>query len=173
MSASQQDEFLNCYVRFQGDVFAYIATLLPRRQDADEVFSEVSLILWRKWSEYDPTRDFLPWARAIAFNEIRNHLRRIRRKAVTLSDELLAQLADTRELTDETFAARRDALNDCMKGVSRDEQSLLQQCYEGPQTIRQVAKTIGVRESALYMRLHRIRQFLHECIDYRLVDEAG
>src|SRR4051794_9938980 len=61
-SSWQQDQFVEQFIRSQGRVYAYIVTLLPNRDDTEEVFQQTSLALWKKWQEFDPTRDFVRWA---------------------------------------------------------------------------------------------------------------
>jgi RNA polymerase sigma-70 factor (ECF subfamily) len=160
-------------VRHQGGLYGYIASFLPRWDAAEEIFSNVCLILWKKWDRYDATREFMPWARAIAFNEIRNHLRRTRRKSLAFSEDLMAQLAATREQCDELLEARREALGGCLQGLLPDECSQLERFYEGRETGQQIARSLKISAAAFYMRMHRLRDFLHECIDFRLEKEGA
>jgi RNA polymerase sigma-70 factor (ECF subfamily) len=61
-SSPQHDQFVERFVRSQDRIYAYVATLLPNRADAEEVFQQTSLILWKKWQQFDPSRDFVRWA---------------------------------------------------------------------------------------------------------------
>ena len=76
MAIADRDDFAEQLVRNQRRVFAYIVTLLSNRDDAEDVFQSTCLILWRKWEEFDPGRDFFTWSCGIAHNEARNLLRR-------------------------------------------------------------------------------------------------
>ena len=79
----------------QADIYRYILSVVGHRADTDELFQQTTLTLWKIWDRYDASRDFLPWAFAIAHNEIRNFLRRQRRPRL-LSDELIAELTERR-----------------------------------------------------------------------------
>jgi RNA polymerase sigma-70 factor, ECF subfamily len=77
MDASpQHDQFVERFVRSQDRIYAYVATLLPNRADAEEVFRQTSLILWKRWQQFDPDRDFVRWACGIAHHEVQNFLRK-------------------------------------------------------------------------------------------------
>ena len=63
---TDQDLFAELFVTHQSRVYGFIATMLPNRSEAEEVFQQTSLILWKKWHEYDPQRNFLNWACGVA-----------------------------------------------------------------------------------------------------------
>lgn len=75
MPSTPQDDFARLFIENQGRLYGYIATLLPNRDDAEEVLQRTSMVLWQKWENYETDRGFLPWARGIALNEVRNLLR--------------------------------------------------------------------------------------------------
>ena len=64
MGPLNSDQFMELFVTAQSQVYGYIATLLPNRADADDLFQQTSLVLWRKREQYDPSRAFLSWALA-------------------------------------------------------------------------------------------------------------
>ena len=173
MQDHDRQQFHEQFVAFQGSLFGYIVSLVTHRADAEEIFSRVSLTLWEKWDRFDASRHFLPWARAIAFNEVRNYRRARSRSHVDLSHELVDQLASTREKHDALFERRVSALKECLAGMQDEERQLLESCYASGRSIKEIATEMSTTPGALYMRLHRIRQFLHECIDYRLAEEAS
>lgn len=173
MENEQHGRFHELFVRHQGQLYAYIATLLPNRHYAEEVFSEVSLVLWKKFDIFDSTREFLPWARAVAYNEVRNFRRRKHHQMVLMSDELTSLLAETREKQDEWLESRNEALKQCMLGLVPDERELIERYYGGRSSAKALAKVLRTTPAAVYMRMYRIRQFLHECIDQRLAAEKA
>ena len=96
MPPLSNDDFIERFVGVQSQVFGYIATLLPMQADADDLFQQTSLVLWKKREQYDPSRNFISWALGIAHNEVRNFLRKRHRRGVCLSDALVERLADLR-----------------------------------------------------------------------------
>jgi len=96
-SSSQQDLFVEQFVRSQGRVYAYIVTLLPNRDDAEEVFQQTSLALWKKWQEFDPKRDFVRWACGMAHLEVCSFMRKHSgRPRVDLCEDVLLEVAQVR-----------------------------------------------------------------------------
>lgn len=161
-----QDEFAKQLISSQARLYSYIATLLPNRDDAEDVLQRTSLILWQKWDRFDGSRPFLPWARGIALNEIRNFLRLSERKNVHLSEPIIAVLAE--EIDDEHSQDRTDALVACLGNLEARQRHLLEQCYLGSSGVKAAAASMSSSTDAIYMRLHRIRKLLIECINKRL-----
>jgi RNA polymerase sigma-70 factor (ECF subfamily) len=172
-SLSDHDRFVEQFVRSQDRVYAYIVTLLPNRTDAEEVFQQTSLALWKKWPQYDPARDFIRWACGMAHLEVAVFLRkRSAAGASSLSEDVLVELAYTRLDMQDSLEARRQALRDCLEKLQRQSRELLERCYAGKDTIRDIAQELGIRPNALYMTLKRLRRTLLGCINNRLVAEG-
>jgi len=171
MAFGDRDDFAEQLVRNQHRVFAYIVTLLADRDDAEDAFQSTCLILWKKWEEFDPGRDFFVWACGVAHNEVRNMLRRQHRGRLHLSDDLLAQIAETRLKADKFLEARSQFLALCLEKLSEAQRQLVEDCYLGDRPIKAIAEEMGISPAALTMRLQRIRKILFECLDLALKDE--
>src|SRR5215469_17587546 len=93
----EHDQFIERFIRSQDRIYAYVVTLLPNRTDAEEVFQQTSLVLWKKWQQFDPARDFVAWACGIAHYEVRNFLRKHKDKArVYLSEDIMEEMTRVR-----------------------------------------------------------------------------
>lgn len=170
MPSTPQDEFARLFIENQGRLYAYIATLLPHRDDAEEVLQRTSMVLWQKWDQFDPERPFLPWARGVAVYEVRNLLRRSDRRNVHLSEPILELLVA--EMANRPEEGRAAALSKCMERLQRRQRELVEQCYLGSLGVKAVAEAVGLSPDALYMRLHRIRKTLAECINREVANGA-
>ena len=168
---SPQDAFAQEFIRNQGKLYGYIATLLPHRDDAEDVLQRTSLILWQKWEKFDTNRGFLPWARGIALNEIRNLLRRSERRNVHLSEPIIAMLAE--ELEEDTNEDRVEALAICLSRLEDTQRNLLERCYLGSSGVKSVAAAMNSSAASIYMRLHRMRRMLVDCINKRMSSEMA
>ena len=172
-SSAQHDQFVERFVRFQDRIYAYVATLLPNRADAEEVFQQTSLILWRKWQEFDLERDFVAWACGIAYYEVRNFLRQHRDRArVYLSEDVLEEVARVQVELHDVLEARLDALKHCLDQLNPDNRRLLERCYAGKDSIKTIAEDLGQTPNVLYMILKRLRRALFECINRSLAAEG-
>jgi RNA polymerase sigma-70 factor (ECF subfamily) len=171
-SCQQHDQFVERFVRSQDRIYAYVAMLLPNRADAEEVFQQTSLVLWKKWQQFDPGRDFVRWACGIAHHEVRNFLRKHTDKGrVYLSEDVLAEVAQVRLESHDMLEARRHALRHCLDQLNQAKRELLERCYAGKDTIKTIAKDLGQRPNVLYMTLKRLRRALFECINRTLAAE--
>ncbi|MDM4019196.1 sigma-70 family RNA polymerase sigma factor [Roseiconus lacunae] len=165
---SHQDDFALYYIKNQGRVYAYIATLVPNRSDAEDLLQRTSLVMWQKWDRFDPRYGFLPWARGIALNEIRNYLRRSERRNVQLSEAVVSMLAEHSEQVADSD--RSEALSVCLQSLEEKQRALLEGCYLESAGCKSTAESMGISVDAVYMRLHRIRRFLVHCIEGRVSD---
>jgi RNA polymerase sigma-70 factor (ECF subfamily) len=172
-SSGKHDHFIERFVRSQDRIFAYVATLLPNRADAEEVFQQTSLILWKKWQQFDPSRDFVRWACGIAYHEVCNFLRKHADKGrVYLSESVLATVADVRLEFHDILESRRSALRRCLDQLSQEHRTLLERCYAGKDNIKRIAADLGRPPNAVYMTLKRLRRALFDCINRSLTAES-
>src|SRR5688572_953544 len=93
-SSQSHDTFAELFVLNQRRIYGYIATLLGNSSDVEEVFQQTSLLLWKKWQQFDPNCDFSRWACGIAHNQVRNFVRLHRHRDVYFSQAMLDDLAD-------------------------------------------------------------------------------
>jgi RNA polymerase sigma-70 factor, ECF subfamily len=161
----QYERFVQLFARTRESLFAYIFTLLPHWSDAEDVFQQTSLVLWRKFGEFEPESNFLAWACRVAFFEVRNFQRVASRDRLRFSDAVLAQLAEQRVVNPEIANRKRDLLLDCIAKLSDDQRALLVRTYEDEKTIRQLADELDRAPQTLYNRLNHIRRTLFECVE--------
>ena len=71
---TDHEAFLRLFTRFEGNLRAFVASLLPTWEGVDEVMQESSIVLWKKFAEFDQTADdgFLDWSFMIARYEVLN-----------------------------------------------------------------------------------------------------
>jgi RNA polymerase sigma-70 factor (ECF subfamily) len=161
--------FAERFVRNENRVYRYIFSLVPRRSEAEELFQETSLTLWKTWSRYDPNVDFLSWAFGIARNLARNHLRkRGNQPRLLLDDRVLDELAERRMLEDSSFEERRLTLRGCLERLPSGSRRLVEEVYGGERSMKDIAESQAQTPNAVYKLLRRIRAALSDCIDRKL-----
>lgn len=147
-------------------LYVYISTLLPVSSEAEDVFQQTCLALWQKRHQYSPERPFLAWAYGFARNEVLRHMRNARSPLRYLSQDLLEELAVREEaVISAGDEARRSALDACLEQMMAAQRALLQRCYQGTESIKDVAAEMRISPAALTMRLQRLRHALVKCID--------
>lgn len=167
-SRADPDAFLRLLLGHQRQIYAFIGTLLPQAVELDDVYQQTCLALWEHRGQFDAARPFLPWAYAFARHEVFNFLRRERRTGVALSTGLLERIATAREQEDATAAARRAALEECVRKLSEPQRDLLRKRYAGDITLEALAAQTATTAAALTMRLQRVRHALLRCVEQAL-----
>jgi RNA polymerase sigma-70 factor, ECF subfamily len=161
----QYEQFVQWFARVRDDLFAYIFALLPNWSDAEDVFQQTSLVLWRKFGEFEPDSNFLAWACRVAFFEVRNFQRVASRDRLRFGDALLEQLAEQRVVSLENASRRREFLLDCIAKLSDDQRALLVRTYEDDKSVRELAGEFHRAPQTLYNRLNFIRRALFDCVE--------
>jgi RNA polymerase sigma-70 factor (ECF subfamily) len=166
-------DFAALFVRSQRRIYGFILTLVPNCNDADEIFQETSLILWKKAEEYDARRDFVPWACGIAQNVVRNFRTKQARESCVFGDDLVAQIAEVRESRGDWLDEKLSALSACMERLSDAQRAMLRDFYGERTSASEMAAQLQIAENALYQRLHRIRRRLLDCVTGALQREKS
>jgi len=63
-------------------------------------------------------------------------------------------------------------LDECIKRLTGQQREIIERCYGGAMSIKEVADSLGRTATGLYKALNRIRQVLWECIEHSLAQEA-
>jgi RNA polymerase sigma-70 factor (ECF subfamily) len=172
-TSSTASDFAACLRQHQARLYGYIHSLLRDLNDADDLFQQTTLILWKKFAEYDPRRSFFSWACGIARLEVANFLRSRGRQRLYFSDDLNLLLIEAQaEVAEEELEARREALSGCVEKLRQPDRELLLECYGGQSDVPDVAERHGRSPQSVYNSLRRIRRALFECIARTLDRQA-
>jgi RNA polymerase sigma-70 factor (ECF subfamily) len=163
--ARQHDQFVKLLEEHQGRVFGYILALVHNFADADDIFQLTSMVIWRKFHEFELGTNFVRWACDIARLEALSYLKLKRRRPLLLSEDLQLDLAAIQSENDlVTIDHRQDALAHCLEKVSADNRRLLELCYGGGGSIEQISAQLGRSKHSIYNSLRRIRAALSQCV---------
>jgi len=171
MNPSQHDQFAELFVRNENRIYRYILTLMPNWADADEIFQQTCLTVWKRWEEFDLKRPFTPWACGIAHNLVRNVSRKGERGQVLLGEEVLDTLGALRLEQEDALEEHREALAGCLGRLPREQRELIEDYYAGGQDVGSLARRLGRTPNVVYKTLRKVRGMLHDCITGAL--EAG
>ncbi|RCS47797.1 RNA polymerase subunit sigma-70 [Bremerella cremea] len=166
---SDPPPFVELIVKSERPLMRYIRTLVPKLDDAEEVWQATAIVLWEKFDEYDPERDFIPWAQRFAYFETLRFRRRVARDRMVFSESVMQTLAETHEASREKLDARSLALRKCLDQLVPRDLALLRSRYETDTTIHDLAQTLNTTAKTLYRRLDRIRERLGQCVRRRVL----
>ena len=141
--------------------------------DADDLFQQTSIALWKKFDQYDPVRPFIPWAFGVARYEVSNFLRSRFRDRLYFSDELNLKLIEAHEeFGAESDESRLAALEGCITRLRQRDQDLLGACYGRSVRIPEIAREWGRSTQSIHNSLKRIRHALCDCVRRSLAREG-
>jgi len=171
--ADDRSERQELFVRLLSDAYpairACVTTLVINRSDADDVYQEVCVVLWRRFDEFDFGASFRRWACGIALNCARDYWKREKkRRGVALSDEALTRLARVREGCVELIELRRELLDECIEQLPEKDRQIIRDSYADQSSLIDVARDMGRSVASLYAKLSRIRQRLADCVQKKM-----
>jgi len=161
--------FLSRFTECEGRLRAYLWSMLPTWDGVDDVMQNASLVMWRKFDQYDPDTLFVKWATVVCRFEALKYRRTKARDRHVFSDDLL-EILGTEEADDHEQLFRREkvALRECLEEVPEKHRQILMAAYAKGAKIKDVAQEAGRTPTSVYKMLNRLRDKLGECIEARL-----
>lgn len=144
--------FEQLYRAHAGAVKAYAVRRASSDTIADDLVSDVFLVVWRRLD--DVPEQPVPWLLAIARRALANR-RRSERRAAALSDRL-ASLRRPVAASPETG----DGLLDALAGLPEPDRELLMLVAWDGLEPSEIAQLLGIRPGTVGVRLHRARRRL-------------
>ena len=169
---TRDELFLQLLLAHERRIFAFIFALVPAWSDAEDLLQETSLVLWRKWNEFQPGTDFAAWALTIARYQVLGFRKKQKRERVHFSDETVEMLADQMASLSRASNARWDALESCIEKLSPQDREMIRLRYQPEATTQDVAERVGRSIQAVYKALNRIHGQLLLCIRRTLETEG-
>ncbi len=167
-----QDQFVQELISCQPLLHAYILSLLPNWNDANDVLQDTNLVLWRRSKEFVDGTNFLAWAYKIARYKVLACCRQRRRSQIIFDDELFALVADQAEQRTPRGGSDVHLLRECIKDLSPFQRELLRRRYAKNGSVQMMARTLGRSAPVISVTLWRIRNRLLKCIRRRLQEET-
>jgi len=158
------EEFVFLLARHERLLGAYVMTMVPHAQDADDILQEAKVIMWRHFARFEPGTNFGAWARKIAFHQVLAHRKRRQRDRLDFSEDFLRAVADEAEKGSDRLERRERALHDCLSKLPEDHRDAVNLRYHEDLSLEDMATRLGRTVGALYRLLSRVRHVLHECV---------
>lgn len=170
---SREDLFMELVTQHQGRLFGYIYALVQNVDDTQDLHQQTLLVLWRKFSQYQPGTSFLAWAIKIAQIEVWNFRKSKPSGRVFLSDEVLSHVAESqmRHAADPADELRRRLLEGCVEKLPDADRRLLDASYQSDCRIKDIAAKFGRSSQSICNSLRRIRRDLLDCTDRAASEE--
>jgi RNA polymerase sigma-70 factor (ECF subfamily) len=152
------------YRSSRDDVFAYVAGMLRDRSAAEDVTSQAFERAYRRRQSFNPKRGtHRAWLFGIARNAALDELRRRRRQAALATEPADEHAVVADEAAD--AALRRQTVRAALAGRSARERELVALKYFAGLSNAEIATVVGISESNVGTRLHRVLEKLREECD--------
>jgi RNA polymerase sigma-70 factor (ECF subfamily) len=167
-----RSRFMKMYLAAQPPIRSFLLGLLRNAQDADDVFQEVSLVLWERFGDYDDKYPFLSWAFGIARNHVARWRRSRSKTRVWLPPEVEEKLAVTAAEIEDELAPQRRALQACLEKLGPQARELLALRYEQQMSLQDIAARRKMTLNAVNKALGKIRALLADCTRQARMEHA-
>jgi RNA polymerase sigma-70 factor, ECF subfamily len=171
---AEEERFVAELTANQAALHAFLVSLMPGLEEADEVLQRTNLTLWRKRASFEPGTNFRAWAFACARWTLQAYLKETRRKSWLLVDDELARSVGERmtEILPDRAEASLSALRACLETLRPIDRNLVLSHYEQGRTLAECATQDPRGAGSLKVTLFRLRLVLRRCITARLAREA-
>jgi len=156
----------------QGPLYAYIVSLLYRRQDSQDVLQETNMVLWKKRDEAPKNDEFIAWACRVAYYQVLAYRKRNVRDRHFFTEQILSDLAISAATGAASHEPRVEALSGCIQRLTGRSLQLLRQRYFSSQSVTEIADEMNKSVAAVSQSLYRIRRQLLDCVHKQLTGEA-
>lgn len=168
--SSNNADFVVLYAQCQSELFRYLAALIPHLQDAEDVLSEVTVMLWKNFDDFEPGTSFLAWARQIAYLRALKYYR-TRNRRLMLPQQLLEKLSSDFTFREPAVDQRLGHLAKCKQELATTDRQLLEERYVNRRKVQDLAQWLARSENSVSKSLGRIRRLLLTCIERRMASE--
>lgn len=168
--ANRYERFLELYSVNQKRVFVYILSLVPNRQDAEDLLQQTMMEMWKLFDRFESGTDFVSWGRAIArFQVLKFREKQQKEKGVLfLNNEAFEViLRESSRLPDDSND-RLAALGGCLGKLRDRDKYMLSLRYEEGLTYHQIAEKLGRSMTMVYKMMTAIHTTLLHCIHQTL-----
>lgn len=162
---SRYREFTRLVITNQTRITAFILSMVPQRQDAEDILQDTLVEMWNQFGKFEQGSSFLAWGCTIAKYKTLNHLRRKKNSRLSFSDELLEIIQNESIERMSVMEQRADNLKRCVKKLPARDAKLLRLRYEDDLTFRKIAELYGHSHQAVCKAMSRIHSQLVSCIN--------
>lgn len=165
---TQQREVQKLFVANVSAIRGFILTLLPNRDEADDILHEVYLVVMEKADDFELGTKFLSWVFTISRFTIMDQVkRRSTRRMVPLGEDVIELLAAA--APDQAYSAEYiKALQLCVEALSPAAKRVIKLRYNQGMKPAKIAEDLDLTPATVYVSLSKARALLKKCVNKRL-----
>ena len=162
--SSRYEEFLSLFRTNEDRIFGFILTFLPNLTKAEDILQETMIVMWRKFSEFEPGTNFGAWGIQIARYNLYKYHRSQKSDIIHFDTDALEVIAmHVAECEDSKTNTHIDALLHCFEKLEEKSKKIILLRYENNFNVPDISKKIGRTIRDTYRILSRIQHALQKC----------
>ncbi|WP_310586923.1 RNA polymerase sigma factor [Runella slithyformis] len=152
--------FEEIYDRYADKVYRKCLSFVKDQAKAEDFTHDIFLKLIVRVGSFKENSKFSTWLFSITYNYCMDQLR----TAKKLAEDELTESVDVIDESDDVSEMEMDTkrLREVLNGISPEERTILLMKYQDDFSIKDIAETFGLTESAVKMRLKRTREKLRK-----------
>lgn len=147
-----EENFIDCVKRNNQRLFLISLSFTQNRSDAEDILQNVFLKLWRYDKPFNNDMHIDKWLTAVCVNESKNYIKHpFKKRTVPFED------------VKEVYTFEEDSSYDLFSAVMKlpaKERVVIHLFYYEDMPVKDIAKLLKIKESAVKTRLHRARNEL-------------
>lgn len=164
LTTEQQEHFTQLWTEAQSTVACFVHTSIRDRGQAEDLLQEIAMTLLRKFTTYDTSMPFLPWAMGVAKFAILGSKRDYARSRLVFDEALLERISQTILEVAPTQRDEEAFLDVCLAKLAPKARYIVRLRYYDSLDANEMARVLGTTEGAIRVSLLRIREQLRKCI---------
>ena len=161
-------EFLQLLNECNRRISAYVFSMVQNFEDASDILQKTTMVMWKKFDDFQVGTDFASWGMKIAHFEILAYRRKKANQNVIFTDNLAQQIEAVAIDKSKDADERLKYLRECLKKMSANDLMLLRYRYEINESVKVLASRTGKSIQSIYRRLAAIQNILYRCIQHNI-----
>lgn len=169
------NEFVRLLIAHRSMLHSFVYAVARDAHQTEDILQETGVVLWSKFSEYQPGTDFGAWARGVAYREILAARRTESRARRVLDERVARQILAAYERRSETVdaASHRQALGECLEGLREELRDVMRRRYALRNSSREIGEAVSRSAQAVDALVYRVKKALAECVRSKVAGEEA
>ncbi len=160
------------YARHQHALLAYVLSLEPKLDDAEEIVQETFLTASRKASQWSDGTNYFAWVCAIARYCTLEYRRSRKKQQMILADDVFELVYQGGDADLAELEHRAAILGCCLEQLAPRAKQIMMLRYHAGHLPEEIASMVGWSVNSVRVALTRAKDLLRNCLKRQLPSEA-
>lgn len=161
--SGRTDAFGELLKRYRNLVFTLCVKIIGNPNDAEDVAQEVFVKIYQSLHKFNGKSKFSSWMYRIAYNACMDFLKKNKRIQEKEHDASSYLSTNSDSIEDDMIGdEKKQFIQNTIDRLPSQEKAIMTLYYYQDESIKGIAKSVGISESNVKIKLHRCRKVLHE-----------